>query len=153
MTGPVVRQPVFDRTREVAAYNLLVRGGIETVADETQSNGPGNRSDLERIAGGKGVFFHLSSVALLEERYVGFAPTSTVLEVSESIGWDADVLAACQRLKASGFGLAVGHFAVESNNQPALELADLVAINLGRVDQWSGFQHLVELEEPISSGC
>ncbi len=44
MTEPVVRQPVFDRTREVAAYNLLVRGGIETVADATQSNGPGNRS-------------------------------------------------------------------------------------------------------------
>lgn len=133
----VARQPILDLHGRVHGYELLFRAGPElafrgdgdkatmTILDNTVMFG------LEKLTGGLPAFVNCTLDALTEE-LVGILPKDmTVLEILETVEPTPDLIAACRRLKASGYRLALDDFVWERKFDPLVELADYIKVDFG----------------------
>lgn len=141
----VARQPILDRRANLFGYELLFRSSHENgamVAD-------GERASLSVIANsffvfgietltGRGrAFINFSRSTLLNDYAYVLPRERLVVEVLESVEPDDDVLAACKRLKAAGYVIALDDYDQREQHSPALlELADIVKIDFGACNRW-----------------
>ena len=133
----VARQPIFDRQRKVAGYELLYRSG------DSNSVGSGDADTitsvnlerallsfgLEALTGGRDVWINASRHMLLRDHWSMLPASHTVLELLESIEPTPDVIAACHRAKAAGYRLALDDFVYSAAYEPLLAIADFVKID------------------------
>lgn len=131
------RQPIFDATRDVRAYELLFRDGFVN----SFSNIDGTEATrqvllntfvlfgLSRLTGGKPAFINFTRDFLLNDLVRLFPPSSVVVEVLEDIAPDREVIAACRRLKESGYVLALDDVVELDHYGELLEMADVVKID------------------------
>ncbi len=133
----VARQPIFDRQRRVAGYELLYR------ASEANCVGAGNADtitsvNLEHtllsfglvpIVGDRDAWVNASRTLLLRDHWSMLPPAQTVLEVLETVGPTAEIVAACRRAKDHGFRLALDDFAYAPEYEPLLAMADFVKVD------------------------
>jgi c-di-GMP-related signal transduction protein len=134
----LARQPIFDRRREVYAYELLFRSGemntfrypdsdratCKLIADSVSLFG------LETLTGGKRAFINVTREVLVRD-YVSLLPAGLIgVEILEGIEPDAEVLAACEKLKKEGYPLILDDFVYAERYEPLLSLADIVKICL-----------------------
>jgi c-di-GMP-related signal transduction protein len=104
----VARQPIFDRDEKVFGYELLFRDGLEN-AFHGDSN-EASRATLDRtllmgldvVCDGRRGFVNCTRHTLIKGLVTLLPPTTTVVEVLESVPADPDVVSACQTLKGSG---------------------------------------------------
>ncbi len=133
----IARQPIFDRCSAVAGYELLFRSGSENRFVPMDSDLAASKGleravmsfGFESITDGKPAFVNLSRRVLLSELYTLLPPERSVIELLESVEPDADVIAACRRLKESGYRLALDDFVYRPEFEPLLELADIVKVD------------------------
>ena len=131
----MARQPILDLQGRVHAYELLGREGPEaffrgdidramrTMLDNTVMFG------LEKLTGGVPAFVNCTRDALTEN-LVDILPSSmTVLEILEIVEPTPSVIAACRKLKATGFRLALDDFVWEPKFAPLVELADYIKVD------------------------
>src|SRR5690349_12909254 len=107
----VGRQAIYDRRREVAAYELLFRNGPGARA--ATDGGPLATSQvmvaafttvgMEELAGGRPCFINLTADFLLGELPVPFAPAHAVLEVLETVEVDDRLVAGVAALVGRGY--------------------------------------------------
>ena len=134
-TRYVARQPILDLSGRVHAYELLFRAGPEkafrgdgdkatrTMLDNAVMYG------LEKLTGGMPAFVNCTLEALTEE-LVDILPTGmTVLEILETVEPTPDLIAACRKLKAEGYRLALDDFVWEPKFDPLVELADYIKVD------------------------
>lgn len=135
----VARQPIFDARHQLAGYELLYRHSAEaTGADPTDPNRMSSdvivqnflEAGLERLTGGLRGFVNFTREMLLTGTYELFEPATVVVEVVEDIVADDEVIAACKRLTASGYTLALDDFVVGGVQEPLLEYANIVKVDL-----------------------
>jgi c-di-GMP-related signal transduction protein len=133
----VARQPIFDRQRTVAGYELLYRSG------EANSAGSGDASTLtsinlecallsfglETLTGGRDAWINASRHMLLRDHWSLLPSSHTVLELLETIEPTPDVVAACHRAKAAGYRLALDDFVYSPAYEPLLAIADFVKVD------------------------
>ena len=112
----VARQPIMDLRGRVHGYELLFRAGPETafrgdgdlatrtMLDNTVIFG------LERLTGGLPAFVNCTREALTEDLVHVLPAGMKVLEILENLEPTPSLIAACSRLKASGFRLALDDF-------------------------------------------
>jgi hypothetical protein len=101
----VARQPIFDRDEKVFGYELLFRDGLEN-AFHGDSN-EASRATLDRtllmgldvLCDGRRAFVNCTRDTLIKGLVTLLPPTTTVVEVLESVPADPDVVSACQTLK------------------------------------------------------
>ena len=133
----IARQPIFDRCSAVAGYELLFRSGPEN-RFPTMDTDLAASQGLERalmsfgfdsITDSKPAFVNLSRRVLLSELYTLLPPERSVIELLETVEPDADVIAACGRLKDNGYRLALDDFVYRPSFDPLLDLADFVKID------------------------
>ena len=133
----IARQPIFDRCSSVAGYELLFRSGPEN-RFPTMDTDLAASQGLERalmsfgfdsITDSKPAFVNLSRRVLLSELYTLLPPERSVIELLETVEPDADVIAACGRLKDNGYRLALDDFVYRPGFDPLLDLADFVKID------------------------
>ena len=133
----IARQPIFDRCSAVAGYELLFRSGPEN-RFPTMDTDLAASQGLERalmsfgfdsITDSKPAFVNLSRRVLLSELYTLLPPERSVIELLETVEPDADVIAACGRLKDNGYRLALDDFVYRPGFNPLLDLADFVKID------------------------
>src|SRR3712207_458689 len=112
----VARQPIFDRQRQLAGYEILYRGNGHDnwAAGATPNRMVGDtvvRSmvgiGMNRIGEGKPLFINLTRDYLLDGLYELFEPGSVVIELLETVECDERTIAACERLVAAGHRLAL----------------------------------------------
>ncbi len=131
----VARQPILDLRGRVHGYELLFRNGPEaafigdgdlatrTMLDNTVIFG------LERLTGGLPAFVNCTAESLTG-RLVDVLPTSmTILEVLESLEPTPQLVAACRKLKAAGFRLALDDFVWKPELAPLVEIADYIKVD------------------------
>jgi EAL and modified HD-GYP domain-containing signal transduction protein len=131
----VARQPIMDKLGQVHAYELLFRSGPQlffsgdgdlatrTMLDNAMLFG------LEKLAGGLPAFVNCTSESLIE-RLVDILPASmTVLEILEILEPTPSLIAACRKLKAAGFRLALDDFVWAPKFEPLVELADYIKVD------------------------
>jgi EAL and modified HD-GYP domain-containing signal transduction protein len=131
----MARQPIMDLRGRVHGYELLFRAGPEavfcgdgdlatrTMLDNTVIFG------LERLTGGLPAFVNCTREALTEE-LVHVLPTGmTVLEILENLEPTPGLIAACRKMKASGFRLALDDFTWKPKFEPLVALADYIKVD------------------------
>ncbi len=137
----VGRQAIFDRDRVLRAYELLFRadGGdsaqLHTAPERDVATSQVLTAALgdfgaRAIGGGLPVFINLTRAFVVGELPVVVAPDRVVLELTEEVVVDDDVLAGLARLRAEGYAIAVDDFEGEEHRLPALAHADYVKLVL-----------------------
>ena len=133
----IARQPIFDRAEVVTGYEILFRSGPENrfiATDRSLAASQGLERTVmsfgfDELVAGKTAFVNLSRELLLAGQYTLLPASRSVIELLETIDPDPAVVAACRRLKASGYRMALDDFQYRPSMEPLLDLADIVKID------------------------
>ena len=113
----VGRQPIFDKDENVYAYELLFRGGFNSVLDnmdEYATNDVIQNSlfsiGLDRIISDKLAFINFSKSFLIKGIPDLLPKSSFVIEILEHVEPDDEVIKRCKELKEKGYILALDDF-------------------------------------------
>ncbi len=134
----IARQPIFDQQKNVIGYELLFRSSAENryVASDHDQATLQLMSDslhifgLEGLTAGKKAYINLTREVLLSEFISFLPPHQVVVEILEDIPPDPEVLDACDRLKKSGYQLALDDFVLDPGKEPFLAFADIIKIDV-----------------------
>ena len=135
----VARQPIFDRTRQLFAYELLFRSdsdsnefdGSEAASATTQLIAHSLLSiGWQKILDGKQAFINFDRSLLLAGLHTVLPKENVVLEILESVTPDEEVVAACRELHSQGYTIALDDFVDHPSYQPLLEMAKLIKVDI-----------------------
>jgi c-di-GMP-related signal transduction protein len=136
----VARQPILDLRGRTHGYELLFWNGREpnfgtdsnlttrTMLDNTVIFG------LEELARGLPVFVNCTPDSLTEDWVQVLPPRLTVLELPSGADATPSLLAACRKLKALGFRLALADFIGRAEPGLLADVADYVKVDVVKVD-------------------
>jgi c-di-GMP-related signal transduction protein len=139
----VARQPIFDSQKRVYGYELLFRNSEQSVicdaADGSAATSAviaGTLFELGHadVLGGNRGFYNFTRDHLLRDNSRILDPRRTVIEVLESVAPDDEVVAACIRLKAHGFSLALDDFDPNGPSSPLVRFADIIKVDFRETD-------------------
>jgi EAL and modified HD-GYP domain-containing signal transduction protein len=135
----VARQPILDRDAAVVAYELLARHALSDgtwrgVSDDARTTARviGQTfldMDVWGITEGLPAFINIPRELLLDATVDAMPPALTVVELLETVQPDAMVAAACRRLRAAGYRIALDDVVA---GDPRLEL--LADVDVVKVD-------------------
>jgi len=134
----VARQPIFDERQRVFAYELLFRSSTENYfipgpnADMPSSHVIANSmlQGLSKLTDSKPAFLNFSRSAVVNDFAFAMPPRDVVIELLETVEPDAAVLAACRRLKAAGYRLALDDYADRPGYEPLVAMADILKVDV-----------------------
>ena len=134
----VGRQPIFDRSGAVVAYELLFRGSTDAVEAGRQDTFATSQVlintftefGLAEVAGDRLCFINLTSEFLTGKLTLPFGPEQVVLEILETIAIDDEVIAAVAGLTEAGYRIALDDFVWGSGHERLLGLASYVKLDL-----------------------
>lgn len=142
------RQPIFDRDRQVTAYELLYRHSGQTEAAQRDDRYATSvvmvdalmSIGLDRLVGSQRAFLNMDTASLVAELPLSLPPQRVVIEVLETVAPEPDVLAALRHLRERGYRIALDDVVYQSALDPLLELADIVKVDLPAIpaDQLPG---------------
>jgi len=149
----VGRQPIYDRRLDCYAYELLYRAG-----DVAQAGvGDGNQATsqvvynafleigLDKLVGPRMAFINVTRDFLLSDYTAVIPPHRAVLEILEDVEIDDRLIQAVRRLRARGYQIALDDFIYHPHMQPLVELADIIKIDLMRLDDAQLAQYVKRL--------
>jgi EAL and modified HD-GYP domain-containing signal transduction protein len=133
----VARQPILTVDEKVFGYELLFRDGVE---DFFRHDDPDQASrstlntamllGLDVLCDGRRAFVNCTRDILLKD-YITLLPSEqAVVEVLETVPADDLVVAACRRLKESGYTIALDDFAVNDPREVLTDLADIIKVDI-----------------------
>lgn len=133
----VARQPIFDRSNTVIAYELLYRNGYENYYNNTDGNNATlnviNNSfytfGIKNITNDKRAFINFTEDLIKKEIATILPSSSMVIEILEDIEPTDEVIFACKKLKEKGFTLALDDFIFHKKYLNLIELADIIKID------------------------
>src|SRR5690349_3663425 len=141
----IARQPIFDRRNAVSGYEILFRSGPENRFLASDVDLAASQSlertlmsfGLDELTAGQPAFVNVSQRVLLSELYTLLPAQKAVIELLETVSPTAEVIHACDRLKRSGYRLALDDFVYQPSLDPLLELADVVKIDFRQAESRS----------------
>jgi c-di-GMP-related signal transduction protein len=132
------RQPIVDRHGAVHAYELLFRAGAHNRAD-VSDDAQATAQVVARTIGGIGVaavlgtrrgYVNIGRELLFDDIVHLMPPERFVLEILETVTFDARLLARIAELRRAGFGIALDDVCASTGNVAlALPYADIVKID------------------------
>jgi c-di-GMP phosphodiesterase len=135
----VARQPVYDRDRNVVAYELLFRGGADattaSVVDAQSATGEAALTamadiGLDTLVGGRRALVNVSRSFLLGEQVLALPPDRVGLEVLESVEPDPQVMARLRELAGRGYQILLDDFVLTRATRPLLDVARFVKLDV-----------------------
>jgi EAL and modified HD-GYP domain-containing signal transduction protein len=132
----VARQPIFDRAQKVYGYEILFRNGIETYFNADPELAARSTLDssllfgIDTLCDHRRAFINCTREVLFKDLITLLPPSQTVAEILETIEPEDRVVAACKRLKAAGYLIALDDFAPNDPRIPLVEYADIIKVDL-----------------------
>jgi c-di-GMP-related signal transduction protein len=131
------RQPIFDRKKEIFAYELLFRGGTPNFFPNIDGDCATSRvlsstfftTGIEKITGGKKAFVNFTRDLLQNDIPLMFPPEKTIIEILEDVKPEEDVLEICRNLSRQGYSLALDDFVYHPKLDPLIELVDIIKVD------------------------
>jgi len=171
----LARQPIYDASLNVVAFELLYRSIATESADVRDGDEASSRvlltafggSGILDVSDGKPVFINFTKHLILNPPPVD--PEHLVVEVLEDVPVTPELLASVQRLREQGYRIALDDFRHHPSLEPLVELADIVKLDvleLGevnlraevrqlrnyplrllaeKIESWEMFNHCVDL--------
>jgi EAL and modified HD-GYP domain-containing signal transduction protein len=133
----LARQPIYNRSLEIAAYELLFRGNMQSnqadfkCGDQATSQVLLNafgEAGLDSICGKHPAYINFTKNLILNRP--SFDPKQYVIEILEDIQVDDELINAIQAAKREGSKLALDDFILNTNSAPLLALVDIVKIDV-----------------------
>ena len=133
----VARQPIFDKSNKVFAYELLFRSSMIN----SFSNSDGDRATLEvinnsfinigidKIVGNKKAFINFTEKILKSDVLDILSPRLIVIEVLENVEPTEEIFNICKSLKNKGFILALDDFVFNTKYINLLKIADIIKVD------------------------
>jgi EAL and modified HD-GYP domain-containing signal transduction protein len=135
----VARQPIFDRSKEVVAYELLYRNSRQNTfsgvdGDEATSTVLANSLlsiGLEKLTENKTAYINFTRKHLLDETVLLFSPVSIVIEILEDVYPDQSVIDSIRDLKEKGYCIALDDFTVDAIDRfrPVYPFTDIIKVD------------------------
>lgn len=135
----VARQPIVDRSGAIVAYELLFRSGdggprpgtldplASTAAVIARAIG---EMELDNVLGPHSAYINCSAEMLSSDLLELLKPQRFVLEILETVRFDAELQTHCETLRAAGFRLALDDVAeLTPDVERFLPLVDVVKID------------------------
>jgi c-di-GMP-related signal transduction protein len=85
---------------------------------------------IDVLCDGRRAFINCTRDTLLKDYITLLAPQQAAVEVLESVPVDDLVVAACQRLKAAGYVIALDDFGVDDPREPLTGFADIIKVDI-----------------------
>lgn len=165
----VGRQPIFNRTMEVYAYELLYRSGdgnraVFKDADQATTQVILNtlvEMGLENIVGNAMAFINLTKNYLVGNFPILLPANRIVIEILETVEPDKQLIAALIDLRERGFTLALDDVVDLNRVHPFTGIANIIKLDLMQIDRLvlpdiiagvkaSGFKVLAEKVETLA---
>ena len=135
----VARQPVFDRSEALYGYDLVLRrAGLgqgadnplpeQLVADTFLGIG------IDQVAAGRRAFVTVDRDMVLGGAVRLLPADRVVLQISGSIGTDAELIQSCDQLVWSGYRLSISSDHPEQLPEELLRLAEIVKVDVPSTD-------------------
>jgi EAL and modified HD-GYP domain-containing signal transduction protein len=135
----LARQPILMKDEKVMGYEVFFR---ESSADPRSQANPepsaGNAVDtlktigLDVVCDGQLAFLHCTNQMLLEDALFALPANKVVAEIQMDIAVGPAVIAACERLKKSGYKIAIDNFWIGDDREQLVRLADFLKVDAGR---------------------
>ena len=134
----LARQPIFDAYRAVHGYELLYRASAENRFTATEGDHATSAViartflslGLDNVTGGKLAFINFPRQLLVEGVATALPHDRVAIEILEDVEPNAELLQAVERLKASGYTVALDDFVLlKPEYEPLLALADVVKVD------------------------
>jgi c-di-GMP-related signal transduction protein len=133
----VARQPIFNRSEQVYAYELLFRSSWSNYFQSTESDLASMKViansffllGIEAITRGKRAFVNFTRDTLIQGYAALLPKEQLVVELVESVEPDPTVMAACETLKKAGYLLALDNFFHKNTLSPLIPLADFIKVD------------------------
>ena len=135
----VARQPIFDRNRNVWAYELLFRSGGDATHFDGSEPSSATRQVIshgmlsigwDKMLSGKHGSINFGRDMLLQDLYSSLPPGQTIIELTEDIEADEEVLEAVRGVRDQGYRIALDDFRPGPRMDSLVELADMVKIEM-----------------------
>jgi EAL and modified HD-GYP domain-containing signal transduction protein len=135
----VARQPIFDRNRKVWGYELLFRSaasqtrydGTEATSATRQVISNGMLSiGFDKLLRGKHACINFGREMLLQDLYTSLPHQTTVIELTEDIEPDEEVVQAVKRMRAQGYRIALDDFRACPQMEPLVALANMIKVEM-----------------------
>ncbi len=132
----VARQPIFDRAQNVFGYEILFRNGVEDYFNADPELAARSTLDSSLLFGinmlcdNRRAFVNCTRDVLFKDLITLLPPNQTVAEILETVEPEDRVIAACKRLKAFGYLIALDDFAPNDPRLPLCEFADIIKVDV-----------------------
>jgi EAL and modified HD-GYP domain-containing signal transduction protein len=135
----VARQPIFDRTRQVWGYELLFRSSAtQTKFDGTEATSATRQVisnsmlsiGLDKLLQGKQAFINFGREMVLQDWYSALPKESTVIELTEDIEPDGEVVAAVRGMRERGYRIALDDFQSSPGMDPLIQMAHVIKVEM-----------------------
>jgi c-di-GMP-related signal transduction protein len=132
----VARQPILDRAQNVFGYEILFRNGVEDFFNADPEVAARSTLDSSLLFGittlcrNRRAFVNCTREVLFKDLITLLPPTQAVAEILETVEPEDRVIAACKRLKSSGYLIALDDFAPNDPRIPLCEFADIIKIDV-----------------------
>ncbi|MCJ8009297.1 EAL and HDOD domain-containing protein [Lederbergia wuyishanensis] len=136
----VARQPIFTKSKEIFAYELLYRSSQENIF--TDIDGDVATTDvivnsfinigIGQLSNGKPCFINFTERLLNIRLPSYFQPNEIVVEILETVEFNQELVDICMELKNQGYKIALDDFVLNKDNPysyPLLQLADIVKVD------------------------
>ena len=132
----VARQPIFDRSQRVYGYEILFRNGVEDYFNADPDLAARSTLDssllygINTICDNKRAFMNCTREVLFKDLITLLPPSQTVAEILETVEPEDRVIAACKRLKACGYLIALDDFGPNDARLPLVEFANVIKVDM-----------------------
>ncbi len=133
----VARQPIFDRKKNIAAYELLFRDGMSNAFPDIDGDVATSKLltrsffniGIDQLTGGKKAFINFTEDLLLKQVPTMFPAEEVVVEVLEDVAPGEAVVQACAQIAQKGYVLALDDFVFRDDLAELVALADIIKID------------------------
>ncbi len=131
------RQPIFTRNKDIYAYALFFRGGMENCFPGIDGSNATSRLlsytffniGVEQITNGKKAFINFTRELLIRKIPLMFPSQFTTIEIVEDMVPDPQIIECCAEFTHKGYILALDNFEYSPELDPLIDLSHIINID------------------------
>lgn len=136
----IARQPILTADESVVGYELLFQEDPEQPRSAS-SGDPATSAAIDMLqfvglgvlCDGQLAFINCSRRMLLSDYFALLPPNGVVVEIQETVPPDAEVVQACERLRSSGYSIALDNFVLDDARSLLVSYARFLKVDVARV--------------------
>ncbi len=136
----IVRQPIFDKNKDVIAYNIEIKDfddlGKDNIYIYESSKVIDNllTEGLTRISNGKKIFIHFNLDSIRREIPLSFPNTKIGVNIDDTVLPDDELFEKLKKIKLKGFDLIIDGYDLNDLENSLVALADIFTVDF-RLDK------------------